>query len=163
MPSHGLKLHSRLAEAFSLAAKHSARAELVRIFGLGLRADGAVIPAAPADWLSRWEYAFCVADAEDRPPWFLTVLYLYPDRPIVTPGAGNVSEIEPFDEDTLAGLADSDRLVALFAEQPDFEPMAGSGQDCLVVRMRRMLDPVAFMGNQKGQSLMVDPVGLRVL
>lgn len=158
-----LLLRTKLPEATDLVAERYPGADLVRIFGLGLHADGAVVPAAPVEWLSRWEYAFCLAGSEPRPPWFVTVLYLYPGRPIVTPGAGNVSETEPFDEDTLAGLADSDRLVARFAEQSDFEPMAGTGEDCLVIGMRRMLDPVATMRNHRGQTLLLDPVEMRVL
>ena len=81
MKSRTLTSCDRLDEALALAAEVDSRARLVRIFGLGLHADGRVRLSAPDDWISRWEYAFVVGGEDEGPLRHVTVLYLFPDGP----------------------------------------------------------------------------------
>jgi len=158
MSREGFTMKDNLERALALVAEKNPDARLVCISGVGLHPDGRVRPAAPRDWLSRWQYAFCDDRGGEAPPRFYTVLYLFADGPRLDENAGNVTETEPFDDETLSVMADSDRLVEIFREQPGFQPPAGSGDDLLVITMRRMFDPVAYLSNWKGQSLVLDPL-----
>lgn len=163
MTSTRLKMRDRLDQAIRLALEINPEAKLVRISGLGVHADGAVELGRPNDYISRWEYAFMDDREGEAPPFFVSVLYYASGEPLVTPNPGNVTQSETFDEEIIPELQDSDALVEIFNDQPDYKPMGGYQQDALVYSMRRALDPIVIMQNWKGQFLRLDPISLDII
>jgi hypothetical protein len=139
MPGTILKMRDKLDEAIRLASGVSPEVNLIRITGLGIHSDGTVQLGRPNDFVSRWEFAFMDDKEGEAPPFFVSVLYLKPGKPLVTPSAGNVMQSEYFDEEVIPELHDSDALVELFNDQPDYKPMGGNNQDAMVYSMRRAL------------------------
>ncbi|RME25540.1 MAG: hypothetical protein D6806_07680 [Deltaproteobacteria bacterium] len=159
----GFLMKELLEPSVRLALERRPQARLVRIAGFGLRENGRIVPMAPRNWVCRWEFAFCSAAEEPGLFSYHSVSYLQWNKPQYSDVAGNVSETEPFDDETLAGIADSDELVEIFASISGFRPMAGHDDDFVAITMRRPLDPVAYMHNRHGQWAMIDPLGREVI
>ena len=159
----GFLMKELLEPATGIVQEKRSQARLVRISGFGLRHDGRIMPSAPQNWTCRWEFAFRSPAKEQGLFVFHSVLYLQGAKPVYTDAAGNVQQAEPFDEETVVEMADSDELADLFASIDGFAPMAGHDDDWLLITMRRPLDPVAHMHNRHGQSAMIDPLGREVI
>jgi len=158
-PPEKFKMKDKLQEAITKARAKNPTAKLVRICGMAVDKDGAVMLGQQGKFIPRWEFAFMDDKNGEAPPQFITVLYLAPKVPMVDDHAGNVSEMPPFSDDQIGMLANSDLIANVFASLPDHKPLGAYDNDNITYMVQNN-EPVAFACNWKGQSERFNAISL---
>ena len=148
------RMRSKLESAVAIARRRLPGSKLVSIFGFVVDEFGTVLLGKPGAFINRWEYAFKGRDPQlnAREDVYLTVLYwMDPLQPTVSIPAGNVVCTEPFPDEIVWKLLDSDVIVAAFHRFTPLARLTGSENDFVMYKMEDGT-PTAIVTNAERQS-----------
>jgi hypothetical protein len=155
---HALRMADNLEEAAGYIAERHPDAFMIKVVGIGLRADGTV--DVLKDYSSRWHYAFQDGDGVSQPPVFPTVTYLKQAGETVglyMSDDGSVSEGLEVPEATWRAYRDATELVADFLQETGCVAPAQESSDSIVYSQTET-GPQFILLNWKGQYSMGNPV-----